>query len=112
MWRDTLVPDVRTDVTVRVDISRNYGTPDAPTAETARRKLALTDFESSAVLVPSSNLFGRAKMCASIPMGNSSGKHATTTVQADFFVGGRNSISFPRSCGGVHFTRFRKVVGI
>ena len=32
--------------------------------------------------------------------------------QADFFVGGQNSITLPRCCGGSHFTRFANLVGM
>jgi hypothetical protein len=31
--------------------------------------------------------------------------------QAVFFVGGQNSITLPRPCGGSHFTRFENLVG-
>jgi hypothetical protein len=31
--------------------------------------------------------------------------------QADFFVGGQNSITLPRCCGGSHFTRCGNLVG-
>jgi hypothetical protein len=33
-------------------------------------------------------------------------------LQADFFVGRENSITFPRCSGGVHFTRFENLVGM
>jgi len=33
-------------------------------------------------------------------------------LQADFFVGRQNSITFPRCCGGIHFTRFENLVGM
>ena len=32
--------------------------------------------------------------------------------QADFFVGGPNSIALPRDCGGSHFTGLENLVGI
>jgi hypothetical protein len=32
--------------------------------------------------------------------------------QADFFVGGQNSITLPRCCGGSHFTCFENRVGM
>jgi hypothetical protein len=32
--------------------------------------------------------------------------------QADFSVGGQNSITLPRSCGGSHFTRFENLLGM
>jgi hypothetical protein len=36
----------------------------------------------------------------------------TFPYQADFFLGGQNSITFPRSCGGSHFTRIEDLLGM
>jgi len=33
-------------------------------------------------------------------------------AQADFFVGGQNSINLPRCCGGSHFVLFENLIGI
>jgi hypothetical protein len=34
------------------------------------------------------------------------------SAQADLFEGIRNSITLPLTCGGSHFTRFEKLVGM
>ena len=34
------------------------------------------------------------------------------SAQADFVVGGRNSMTLPRSCGGSHFSRFENPAGM
>jgi hypothetical protein len=39
-------------------------------------------------------------------------KYLSRSFQADLFVGKQNSITFPRSCGGIHFVRFEKLVGM
>jgi hypothetical protein len=39
-------------------------------------------------------------------------RSAPASIQADFFVGKQNSITFPRCCEGTHFTRFAKLVGM
>jgi hypothetical protein len=39
-------------------------------------------------------------------------KYLSARLQADFFVGRQNSITFPRCCGGIHFTRFENLVGM
>jgi hypothetical protein len=36
----------------------------------------------------------------------------TRSFQADFFVGRENSITFPRSSGGIHFVRLEKLAGM
>jgi hypothetical protein len=41
-----------------------------------------------------------------------SGNYPSLRLQADFFVGRRNSSTFPRSCGGSHFTSFENVDGM
>jgi hypothetical protein len=36
----------------------------------------------------------------------------TRSFQADLFVGRENSITFPRSSGGIHFVRLEKLAGM
>jgi len=33
-------------------------------------------------------------------------------LQADFFDGKQNSITFPRCCWGIHFTHFENLAGM